>query len=160
MAYLIDGNNLMERISESNYEESDSRISLVRFLYKFYKIRKQRIIVVFDGRPTPQLLEFHPEAVDFKILFSKPGSNADGKIKEIIEKMDYLRNLTLVTSDRDLRDFGKRSRAKTISSYEFLKFVKRVLRETRNKEDDRKKEVRLTPLEIEQWMKVFSKKEE
>lgn len=160
MAYLIDGNNLIGTIPEFTYDQSDSRILLVRLLYKFYKIRKQKIIVVFDGRPTNQLLKFHTEPGDFKILFARLGSNADNKIKEVMEKMDYLRNLTLVTSDRDLKDFGKKLGARTVSSYEFLKFVRRVLRKNRSLQDYGKKDVKLTPLEVEQWIKVFSRKKE
>jgi predicted RNA-binding protein with PIN domain len=91
----------------------------------------------------------------FSIIFSETVS-ADTKIKEIISTKKYVKDIYVVSSDRELINFVKNKGAKVIKCSDFNKLVRKTFKE--NRKESRKKEIKLTPLEIKHWLEVFKKK--
>lgn len=137
MRCYIDGNNLALFIFGKN-EKTDIRTKLLNHLLRF-KIPKLTT-VVFDGFESIN----ETSKGDFNILFSKNRS-ADQIIIERIKKGDVV-----VTNDRELQTKCKLKGGKTISIGDFLTGLKPKVEES---------EKPLSTSDIDEWMKIFSKRE-
>ena len=93
----------------------------------------------------------------FRVKFPRFGMSADELIKELIERSKNPSTYILVTSDRELREFARRHRVKSIRSEEFMRIVRKVLREARKEKEWKKPDIKLSPQEIEIWMKIFKR---
>jgi predicted RNA-binding protein with PIN domain len=110
MPYLIDGNNLMWR--------GQTRRDLLEELAIFAAAKKARVAVAFDGAPEANF----PDNSSFKtvkIYYHERGSNADARIKSLVEASKERQTLFVVTSDRALADFVRRTGAKVINCRDF-----------------------------------------
>jgi len=155
MAYLIDGNNLLGHLySGVGIKDPGNRAEIVGRLAAFQRISRTRIVLVFDGRPPD---EGSPIAVNpkFTILFPDPGDSADILIAERIARQTDKRRFFVVSSDREIRNFARSRGLLDMSSEEFSRELRRVLRKAK-KSDEMKKEVRLpSPLEVRLWDEAF-----
>lgn len=157
MPYLIDGNNLIGTSPDLSLNDPLARQILIKRLLTFQRQTAKSLILVFDGDPGNFPQEFEPVPGKFRVKFPRFGMSADEVIEELIEKTDNPQGYILVTSDRNLRNFAKRHRVKSIKCEEFLKMIKKVLKELRKKQEWKKPDVKLTPQEIEIWMKIFER---
>src|ERR1044072_91332 len=101
MAYIVDGHNVMGQTVGWHRDKSKARRTLLDQLAEFARLKKVRLTVVLDGRSDRDL----PEASGFrgvKVLFADQGSDADTRIKRLVEASPDKRGLTVVTSDRQL----------------------------------------------------------
>ena len=137
MRCYIDGNNLALFIFGKD-EKTDVRTKLLNHLLRF-KIPKLTT-VVFDGFESIN----ETSKGDFNILFSKNRS-ADQIIIERIKKGDIV-----VTNDRALQTKCKLKGGKSISLNDFLIGLKPKVEES---------EKPLFTSDIDEWMKIFSKRE-
>ena len=155
MAYLIDGNNLIGHTLNYKLNDVKSRYRLILKLIKFQNLKKSKITIVFDGTPDISINKLSYNSKKFSIIFSESVS-ADTKIKEIISTKKYLRDVYVVSSDRELINFVKSKGAKVIKCSDFNKLIRKTFKE--NKKENSKQEIKLTPLEIKHWSEVFKKK--
>jgi predicted RNA-binding protein with PIN domain len=142
MPYLVDGNNLMRR--------GQTRKELLEELAQFAAAKKVRISVVFDGAPENNF----PDGSTFKgvkVFYSKYGSNADERIKKFIESSKERRTLFVITDDRALSDYVRRSSAKVIKCGEFREKMTDIT--SQEAEQIHSEEVR--PKELAEWMRYF-----
>lgn len=158
MAYLIDGNNLIGYISPSSLKENESKRDLAYQLLIFQKFKKTKIFLVFDG---PFDLEIPLE--DFRrkslsIIYPNFGQDADCIIKKIIDRQTDLRRFYVVSSDRDIKNYARRQGAISLSSAEFSKQLKKVLKRYKKSQEMKKDVSDLSPLEISNWLKIFDRK--
>lgn len=158
MAYLIDGNNVLGYTSSCGSKGASSRLQLIRQLAIFQKVKKSRVLLVFDGPPEPNFACGNPKKNKFAVLSPPPGENADSLIKEFISGKTDVRRLTLVSSDRELRAFAREKGAKTLSSKEFHTQLKKVLGEYRKARELEKKDDPLSPLTLRLWEEAFTPK--
>ncbi len=89
-------------------------------LAKFAQIKKVKVSVVFDGAPE----EFFADGSSYKgvkILYARQNSDADERIKGIVESSKERRTLIVVTSDRALSDYCRRCGVQVVRSGEFRK---------------------------------------
>ena len=76
------------------------------------------IEAVFDGAPD----DFFPDGSSFmgvRVFYAERGSNADERIKALVEASRERRTLKVVTSDRALGDYVRRCGVEVIKSGEF-----------------------------------------
>lgn len=117
---LIDGYNLirqspsLSRIDAQDLERG--REALVEQLAAYRHIRGHRITVVFDGWDSFNLSSTKTNKQGITVIFTRRGESADEWIKERIKK---LRDGTVVTSDREIREYAEQAGIPTISSPEF-----------------------------------------
>lgn len=155
MPYIIDGNNLIGSAPDISLDDANSRRKIIEIVRKFQQNRKHNMIVVFDGEPEHGP---HWQAISgkFTVVYSRFGRSADDEIKEILNGYTYFKDVVLVSSDRDLKDFAKKKGARVINSTEFYFKIKRFYRAQAKKEDKRKRiDAQLSDSEVDQWLKIF-----
>lgn len=122
MHYLIDGNNLMPVLGISLRRPFEGRRTLIRYLVELVATRRGKVQVVFDGQPDAAF----PDGRRFKgvqVYYSRRGSDADTRIKDMLTKSSYRRDTVLVSSDRSLGAFASGLGAKVMLSSDFKAFL-------------------------------------
>ena len=151
MSYLVDGNNVMGQRVGWHRDKPRARLSLLNELGAFAAAKGATVAVVFDGAPD----EFIPEGALYRgvrVHYAARGSDADTRIKSLVEASRERRTLRVVTSDRALADYVRRCGAQVVRSGEFRK----TLEEAGGGDADaggRKMEVR--PDDTSHWMRYF-----
>lgn len=95
-----------------------SRRELLEELAQFAAAKKVRVAVAFDGAPEANF----PDNSSFKTIkihYHERGSNADTRIKSLVEAAKERQTLFVVTSDRALADYVRRTGAKVINCRDF-----------------------------------------
>lgn len=117
LTYIIDGNNLIGKISFlKNLQIKDkqsSREKLVYILELYFINKKTSVMLHLDGHPNSKI-----SSSKMKIIYSED-LTADEKIKNQISHSKSPRNIIVVTSDSNLAQFAKVCSAAVISSEEF-----------------------------------------
>jgi predicted RNA-binding protein with PIN domain len=125
-------------------------MALLRKLAAFARIKKARVTVVFDGGADSAF----PEGSAFqgvKVLYAKPGSDADSRIERLVEASTDPRGLTIVTSDRHLAFLVRSRGAAVIRSGEFRAEIERLLESMPGSEDGEEFDVG----DINAWLRYF-----
>ncbi len=118
MSYLIDGNNVMAQRVGWHKDKPGARRGLLDELARFIVVKRVRLAVVFDGAPD----NFFPDGASYKgvcLHYAARGSDADERIKTIVEAARERRTLKVVTSDRSLAGYVRRCGAQVIPAGEF-----------------------------------------
>jgi predicted RNA-binding protein with PIN domain len=74
--------------------------------------------VVFDGAPEQHFAD-GAKYRGVRVFYAERGSNADERIKRLVEEARERRTLLVVTSDRQLADYVRRCGAQVIRSGDF-----------------------------------------
>ena len=119
MPLLVDGNNLLGLRPEVLAKEPGIRRRLVKQLAAYARARRTSVIVVFDGEPDEDGLRSDMTLGAVRVIFSGRGSDADGRILEILDDAQDPAGFTLVSSDRLLGDRARQRRARCITSLKF-----------------------------------------
>ena len=154
MPYLIDGNNVMAQTIGWHRNKAGARKRLIRELAGFVAVHRVRVQVVFDGRPDEEF----PEGTKYRsvrVLYARQGSDADSRIKEIIRKSSYKRDMIVVSSDRELVSFANRKGTKVITSGKFRKMLDEATVTNRSKAEVGVGE----PVDIDDWIEFFNRTE-
>jgi len=160
MAYLIDGSNLIGLIYPHSLKDPKSKYELVSKILIFQRIKKARVILVFDGPPDTSFTDEKFRKKSFKILFPDFEQNADMVIKDIIAKQNDLKNFFVVSSDREIKTYARMKGANTLTCQEFLKELRIILKKHKKYLETKKNVKELSPLEINQWIEIFKAKNE
>jgi predicted RNA-binding protein with PIN domain len=126
------------------------RKKLLEAAARFAQAKKVKITVVFDGAEE----NFFPDGSSYKgvkIFYARPQSDADARIKNLVENSRERRTLIVVTSDRALSDYCRRCGAKTVSAKEFRERIAEL-------QDDNAEKIRdagVKPNELAEWMRYF-----
>jgi predicted RNA-binding protein with PIN domain len=118
MSYLIDGNNVMAQRVGWHKDKAGARRGLLDELARFAAAKRVRVTVVFDGAPA----DFFPDGASYRgvrIHYAARGSNADERIKSLVEAARERRTLKVVTSDRALAAYVRQCGVEVIRSGEF-----------------------------------------
>lgn len=118
MAYLIDGNNVMGQRVGWHRDRVRARRELLDELTRFAARKKVRVSVVFDGAPDEHFADGSSYR-GVRVFYSARGSNADERIKSLVEASRERRTLFVVTSDRALADYVRRCGAQVVRAGEF-----------------------------------------
>jgi predicted RNA-binding protein with PIN domain len=150
MPYLVDGNNVMGQRVGWHRDKRRARLLLLDELAAFAERRGATVSVVFDGAPDDFVAD-NSLYRGVRVHYAARGSDADARIRSLVEASRERRTLLVVTSDRALAD-GVRSRgARVLRSGEF----RRMLEGQVAGEDagPPKKEVR--PDDTAHWLRYF-----
>lgn len=118
MSYLVDGNNVMGQRVGWHRDRAGARRRLLQDLARLARGERLRIEVVFDGAPD----EHFPDGSSFmgvRIFYAARGSTADERIKGLVDAARERRTLVVVTSDRQLADYVRRSGVRVQRAGEF-----------------------------------------
>lgn len=144
--YIIDGNNLIGKSSSlSKIQKKDkqaAREKLVYLLDRYFYQKKYSVYLHLDGYPGEIL-----NSSKMKIVYSEQRT-ADEKIKKQIGNSTSRKNITLVTSDLNLAEYGKVCGCKIISSEDFF-----ALLQAMDDQDD--EESRINKMSKSEFLKLF-----
>jgi predicted RNA-binding protein with PIN domain len=119
--YIIDGNNVIGKISLlKRFQKKDkqaSREKLLLMIERYFNKRNAKVSLHFDGHPKEQI-----GTIMGKITYSNK-LTADEMIKKEIEKSNNPKNIIVITSDFNLKEFAQKCSCNTISSEEFGKQI-------------------------------------
>lgn len=158
MPYLIDGNNLIGSVSRFNQHDPRSRLDLLGQLWLFQRTTRSRLAVVFDGPSDPGLMAECRQWPKFELYFARPGEKADEVLLSLIQKSKQPGTIILVTSDRDLQAKGRLKGVKLLTSQEFARRLKKILKEKRKARELHKPRFAASPLETKIWLETLTKK--
>jgi predicted RNA-binding protein with PIN domain len=150
MSYLIDGNNVMGQRVGWHRDRVRARRELLDELARFASAKKARVVVVFDGAPD----EHFADGASYRgvrVFYALRGSNADERIKSLVESSRERRTLLVVTSDRALAEYVRRCGAQVVRAGEFRRRMEEALTESATENTD------APPIEetTERWMRYF-----
>jgi predicted RNA-binding protein with PIN domain len=118
MSFLIDGNNVMGQRVGWHRDKPGARRVLLDELAAFKAVKKAQVTVVFDGAPEKHFADGSSYR-GVHLYYALRGSNADERIKSLVEAARERRTLYVVTSDRALADYVRRCGAQVIRSGDF-----------------------------------------
>ena len=149
MSYLVDGNNVMAQRVGWHRDKPKARRALMDDLAQFARTRGVRVDVVFDGAPEKHFAD-GASYRGIRVLYSARGSNADERIKRLVEESRERRTLLVVTSDRALADYVRGCGARVIRSGEFRKKLEEALLTSEENAPEPS-----TVGELDEWMRYF-----
>ena len=117
--YIVDGYNVIKKTPFLDHKKlKDSRDALLNLIYinRPHGSHSNKITVVFDGRDDVLNFKHH---YDFPIVFARKES-ADDKIKQIIDKAVNVKNIVVVSDDKDIKLYCRPRGARVLSVEEFL----------------------------------------
>jgi len=150
MPYIVDGNNVMGQTPGWHRDKPKARRRLVERLAVFARIRKARITVVFDGAPDREF----PDQSAFRgvrILYADAGSDADSRIRRLVDSSQDRGGLTVVTSDRQLGFLVRSSGAVVMRSGEFRRVIEQAEQSAPVAEDGEEFDVE----DVNEWLRYF-----
>ncbi len=162
---VIDGYNVLHAagLARRSYGPGDferARRALLRLISQQLSPReRERTTVVFDAgdrtlSPSP------PQLVDdLLVIYADQERDADEAIERLIRENSAPRRLCVVSSDHRLQKAARRRRARFVDSEEFLRRLARRHtpgeRRRHQVEPSAKQTGRLSPGEVEAWLRVF-----
>jgi predicted RNA-binding protein with PIN domain len=150
MPYIVDGNNVMAQTVGWHRDRSGARRRLIHDLVHFVAVQRVKLKVVFDGAPDDEF----PDGRKYKgvhILYARPGSDADSRIMELVNKASYKRDLIVASSDRALSSYCKHQGARVISSGQF----RRLIEDCRKQERSMEKSGQGDHVDVAEWLEFF-----
>jgi predicted RNA-binding protein with PIN domain len=153
MSYLVDGNNVMAQRVGRHKDKAGARRALMDELARFAEAKGVRVDVVFDGAPEKHFAD-GASYRGVRVFYAERGSNADERIKGMVEEERERRTLLVVTSDRALSNYVRRCGARVLRAGEFRRRMADALaEEERAFEGEAGKDVAAG--EVDGWMRYF-----
>lgn len=153
----MDGNNVMAQRVGWHKNKAAARRRLMDELAEFALEKRVRVTVVFDGAPE----DFFEDGSTYRgvrLFYAERGSNADERIKQLVEASRERKTLIVVTSDRALSDYVRRCGAKVLRSGELRRRLDETVKEKAAKPSVDGKEATDSEIaggELQGWMRYF-----
>ncbi len=157
MPLIIDGHNLIGRLSDLSLADANDEQALVERLRRYHARTQQAIVVVFD-RAAPVGSAPNLSGGGVEVVFARPGHTADALILERLRRENQPASWTVVTADRALAVQARALRAQTLSPEDFSRRLAsppapRAAR--RRQADTPPDEKPITPGDVDEWLKLF-----
>jgi predicted RNA-binding protein with PIN domain len=153
MPYLIDGHNLIPKISGLSLQVINDEEQLIELLLEFCRRRRKQAEIFFDNNPSGQ-----PRSKNFGLIiarFVRQGQIADDAIQARLVRLGKnARNWTVVSSDQVVQSSARAAHAHYISSEIFAQQVEQALSEV-PLDPGKQSEASLTNKEIDDWLELF-----
>ena len=155
MPIIIDGYNLLWSVQEAgDGPEPISDVQLCHIIGRFLKASGENGEIIFDGTGPPDKSGFD-NISNLEVFFSGLSTDADTVIENKIRANTAPKRLTVVSSDRRLRDAARARKAISIKSQDFWNNVQKQLSRKRTSKEPAAKQLGLSKGETEQWLKFF-----
>lgn len=118
---IIDGYNLIGVSAGMAGDIEKQREMLIKDLQSYKRVKGARITVVFDGTGGINMSRAREVKDGVEVIFSRSGETADDVLKEYAVMLRQ--GMTLVTSDREVKEFAVEKGAVVVSSGEFLSLL-------------------------------------
>jgi predicted RNA-binding protein with PIN domain len=157
MGYLVDGNNVMAQRVGWHRDKRAARRRLLDELAQFAQLKRVSVAVVFDGAPE----EHFADGSSYKgvrVYYAERNSNADERIKRLVEATRERRTLWVVTSDRALAAYIRNCGAQHLRAGEFRQRLERVIATAKSRETG--SDPKIADHDLPHWMRYFGVEED
>jgi len=152
MPYIVDGHNLIPKISGMQLSEMDDEMRLVVMLQEYCRLTRKQVEVFFDNAPPGQ-----PRVRNFGSViarFVRSGQSADQAIRDKLHRLGgEARNWTVVSSDHQVQAAARAARAAVLPAETFSQQMREILNSSLKISDAGDKG--LSTEEIDDWMRIF-----
>ena len=154
MPVIIDGHNLLWAIQNPDEYTSITDVAMCQALDIYFGLTRDKAEIIFDGIGPPDKTGFN-NISNLEITFSGRNTDCDTIIEHRILDSTAPAHLTIVSTDRRIRDAASARKATSIQSDDFWTIVtKRLSKQKRTKEPAAKR-AGLTESETQLWLKTF-----
>jgi len=152
---IIDGHNLLHSIVKLHEDSGQtSDVQLCWIISRYLKVVGETGEIVFDGTGPRDKSQFD-NIENLEVLFAGLGSDADTVIEDKIRANSAPRRLSIISSDRRLRDAARTRKATAIKSEVFWDELQRQLSQKKSVKEPEAKRSGLTESETRQWLGIF-----
>jgi len=153
---IIDGYNLLHAVRgilEQQAEITDDQ--LCRIIGQYLYRKKGKGSIIFDGTG-PKDKSVFDNLFNLEVVFSGTNCEADDVIEKLIQKNTAPRSLTVVSSDRRVKQAAEKKRAAAVDCVEFwMEVLTEIEKKQKRPVEPREKFIGLTEAETEYWLRVF-----
>ena len=154
MPTIIDGHNLLWAIQNPDEDISVTDVALCQALDTYFSLTRDKAEIIFDGIGPPDKSGFN-NISNMEITFSGRNTDCDTIIEQRILDSTAPSHLTIVSTDRKIRDAASARKATSVQSDEFWAMItKRLSKQKRGKEPAAKR-TGITESETAIWLKAF-----
>jgi predicted RNA-binding protein with PIN domain len=153
---LIDGYNLLHAVQgilEQSTEITD--VQLCRIIGEYLYRSKGKGSIIFDGIGPKDKSGFN-NLFNLEVVFSGTNREADDVIEKLILQNTAPKNLSVISSDRRLKDAAKKRKANAVDCVDFwLDMLKQLEKKQKQQAEPKEKYLGLSDAETEYWLKEF-----
>ena len=155
MPLIIDGHNLLWAVKKTSEDsEPITDVQLCRIIGRYLKLVGEKGEIVFDGIG-PRDKSGFDNISSLEVLFSGRVADCDTVIENKITANTAPKRLTIVSSDRRLRDAARRRKATPVKSEVFWGNLQKQLSRKRTAREPAAKRNGISESETEQWLEFF-----
>ena len=154
MPVIIDGHNLLWAVQNLEDVPNISEVALCQILDPYLGLIKQSAEIIFDGAGPLNKSGFET-LKNIDVTFSGRSCDCDTIIEDRILASTAPKRLTIVSTDRRLRNAAGARKAISITSEDFWDEVKKRLEKHKPAKEPPGKRKGLTQSETELWLKTF-----
>jgi predicted RNA-binding protein with PIN domain len=153
---LIDGYNLLHSVRsllDQSAEITDDQLCRVigEYLYR----TKGKGSIIFDGTGPKDKSVFN-NLFNLEVVFSGPNREADDVIEKLIQQNTAPRNLSVISSDRRIKQAAEKRKATPVDCVDFwMKVLKQIEKKQKQQAEPQEKFIGLTNAETEYWLREF-----
>jgi len=160
MSIIVDGYNYIGRSRRGlRLDDPKARDTIISLFGQYCRKTRKSLTIVFDGTYSVNLANRKRQYGRVKVIYTSPTSLADDLIKKMIRSRarGQRQGLLIVTSDEEILQYAQKYNVAWIRSEAFEQTVQQAL-ETPESID--RKNVRLSPDEVQKWMEIFGAEDE
>lgn len=155
MPFIIDGYNLLWAIPKIGHSSNSiSDVHFCRILGRYFELIDESGEIVFDGIGPPDKTGFD-NIRKLEVFFTGIRVDADTVIEDKIKASTAPKRLTVVSSDRRLRNAAHTRKAKAVKSEAFWADVQKQLNKKTTFKEPQQKQSGLSEGETKHWLKFF-----
>lgn len=159
MHYFVDGYNFLFRLHQIVPSLEETRNNLIKEINKKIRVLNLKTTIVFDAAYQHDH-DTRSHYDNLEIVYTAHGESADDYIISELETIKYPTQVTVVTSDKDLKRRAKSLRARTLTIEEFMSQLNR----NPKKEEKGRPSRQPVPIaeksigELERYLKIFEER--
>jgi uncharacterized protein len=154
MTYLIDGHNLIPKITGLSLDQLDDEVALVDLIVAFSTSHKHQVELFFDRGRVGSLRDYQRGRVH--VHFVLPPMIADNAIlARLLGIGRAARNYVVVTDDRNVQNRARSLGAAILSSTSFATELQNSCSSSKPIQGN-KNQTQINTNEIEEWLKIFN----
>jgi len=152
---IIDGHNLLHSIVKLSEEaESINDVQLCWIISRYLRAIRKQGEIIFDGTG-PRDKSHFDNIANLEVCFAGLGKDADTVIENKIKANTAPKRLSIVSSDRRLRDAARTRKATAVKSEVFWDNLQKQLRQKKPVKEPEAKRTGLSESETKQWLEFF-----
>tara|TARA_Y100000591_G_C21803607_1_gene683503 strand:- start:201 stop:659 length:459 start_codon:yes stop_codon:yes gene_type:complete len=150
MHYIIDAYNLIGKLSTISLRDKNKEDQLIDLFKVFKKYKNDHFFLIFDGKSKDNPYQSRQKFDQISVVFTDILESADTFILRKLKEIKHKSNVTVVTSDNEIKFNCRKQKINCINSESFFRFLS-----NKNKESI-KDDPAINKHEIDFWLKRFN----